>query len=491
MDDAVEKTEKPPGRLMIVLAVIVLFGAWLVFLHPLVKYQFWQSDTYWLIEVGRLILDKQCLPTQDPYSFTTTGHQWIIYQWLSEVILALANKVGGLTGVAVFGEVLLAVLFCFMIFRKMLSQGANAIVAVVVIWMGAYGFYADIASLRPQLFSFVLFWLLLVLCQECKSGLPLWKALIQTFIISVVWANCHVSFPIAMFVLGPHLVVALFAYWRKTADRRLPILFGSIIATFFIGTLVTPYGVEIWTFIFNAHNLYWSQEVEPLDWSNQPRLIRLTILTFFSCAYLRKKLDAADLLALLGLLAVGLDCGRLIIYFCIFSCQLNGTALTQLLRPLLNQNIPRRLSEAMRSVALSRFYLLGIVLLAAFCVMRQPLYLRRNVPLQAIMYLADHPLKGNMFCTAHSGGYLLYKSRGAIPVFVDTRIDLYETSFFNRFVLAIERGQGWKELFAEYKITSALLPNDSGLKPIIDKQPDWKRIYQDHDFSLYVQKDAN
>ncbi len=128
---------------------------------------------------------------------------------------------------------------------------------------------------------------------------------------------------------------------------------------------------------------------------------------------------------------------------------------------------------------------MGILLLATFVVVSQPIFLRRNVPVQAAKFLAEHPLAGNLFCTAHIGSYLIYSSRGAIPVFIDTRMDLYDPRFIERFAKALTEGVGWTELFAQYKIAAALLPNGSKLQIILGGRPEWKQIYQDPDFSLY------
>ena len=167
-----EREDKPPSLLMLVLAGGLLFGAWYVVLYPWIRYQFWQSDTFWLIETGRLILQKHCLPTHDPYSFTATAPHWMLYQWLTEVMFGLAHFADGLTGVALLGAGLMAILFCILMFQKMLRDGTNPIVGLAAITLAAYAYYPDLASLRPQLLSFVLFWLG---CSDFMSPAASWS----------------------------------------------------------------------------------------------------------------------------------------------------------------------------------------------------------------------------------------------------------------------------------------------------------------------------
>src|SRR6185437_13026261 len=44
---------------------------------------------------GQLILTTHHWPTVDPYTFTVAGQPWITCEWLGEVLLATASKIGG------------------------------------------------------------------------------------------------------------------------------------------------------------------------------------------------------------------------------------------------------------------------------------------------------------------------------------------------------------------------------------------------------------
>ncbi len=336
MSESVDAKEKQPGKPMIIAAAILLFGIWLTFLSPWVQFQFWQSDTFWLIETGRLILEKHCLPTHDIYSFTASAPHWTVYQWLAEVIFSLANDIGGLSGVSLVGEVLLAILFCVLMFREMLKNGISAVVTIGVIWLAAFSFFPDLSSLRPQLFSFLLFWLLAVVCADIKAGVSISKVLLRTFIIVVVWANCHISFLVGLVMLVANFFGSLLLYLLKKTDKKQQVLFAAAITTFLIATFFTPFGLSLWSFLVKVNNVYYTQEVLPLAWATQPRLIAVAVASLCSCWYLAKKPDPGSILALLALLSIGNNCGRLIIYFCILSCPAIGFALNQCLSKLLN-----------------------------------------------------------------------------------------------------------------------------------------------------------
>lgn len=452
--------------------------------------QFSQSDTFWLIEVGRRILEQQAVPATDPYSFTTQAH-WTVYQWLSEVIFAAANAMAGLTGVAVVGAAVLAMLFCVLIFRRLLSGGANVFTSALVIFLAVYSVYPDIAALRPQLFSYVLFWLLMTMCADATSSLGMKKAVILTFIIGVVWANCHLSFPVGLAVLLIQLICSAGLCIFKRADKDRMILFGAMLMAFALGTLCTPQGISLWSFIGSVHNMFASQEVEPLNWANKPLLGLMAASAFGAVICLRRKIDLSNALVLFALFVAGCAFARLVVFFCIASCPLISEGATQILGSRLSSGALKQFDERMKAAAGTPVYSFLVLLLSLVVVLVQPIYIPRTIPLQASEFISKHPIKGNLFCTAHAGSYLIYRFRGAIPVFIDTRLDLYDRDFCLRFIAALTQGTDWEALFSRYRIAAALLPNDSALQSLLENQAQWERIYRDDDFSLYIRRKSS
>ncbi len=516
----INNMETPANTAMTAAACVLLLAAWVAVLLPLVRFHFWQPDTFWLIEVGRLILETHSIPTHDVYSFTSSAQHWTVYQWLTEVIFSSANSLGGLSAVAALGETLLAVLFCVLIFRKMLGQGTNALVAMASIWLTTSAFFPYLAALRPQLISFLLFWLIVAQCDSQKrdkpdegsgkgsgegfsevlgaesknkadsKARPLWQVIAWTFGIATLWANCHISFPIALVVLGANLVNAWYLYFCKKIDLQKPKLFTAMTGAFLAGTMVTPFGLSLWKFVLftRSYSAIPNPELDPLNWFAQPNTITVIVLTLLSALYLRKKIDLGDGLALIALLLIGNSCGRLIIYFYIFGCPLIGRAVTLLLAAPLKKWRIRQLSQTVKSIAQSRFYPVAVIFLALVIELREPVSLRNTYPVEAAKYIAAHKVEGKLFSDAQCGSYLIYTTHGTVPVFFDTRLDQYDPDFALRFIKAYNLGEGWQELFTQYNISAALLPNTKRLKEILDDQQDWQTVYHDPDFSLYVHK---
>src|SRR3712207_9142174 len=57
-----------------------------------------ESDTFWQVRAGLLILDTRRLPGVDTLSWTAAGRTWELNSWGFDVALALAYRLGGPAG---------------------------------------------------------------------------------------------------------------------------------------------------------------------------------------------------------------------------------------------------------------------------------------------------------------------------------------------------------------------------------------------------------
>src|SRR4051812_4434909 len=62
-------------------------------------------DTYWHLAAGRWMLDHRQILTSDVFSYTYAGKPWHAHEWLAEVMMALAYRTGGWSGIVLlFGS---------------------------------------------------------------------------------------------------------------------------------------------------------------------------------------------------------------------------------------------------------------------------------------------------------------------------------------------------------------------------------------------------
>jgi hypothetical protein len=58
------------------------------------------GDTFIHVSAGDWILAHGAVPRVDPFSFDFAGRPWVAHEWLAEVLLALAFRLAGWSGVA-------------------------------------------------------------------------------------------------------------------------------------------------------------------------------------------------------------------------------------------------------------------------------------------------------------------------------------------------------------------------------------------------------
>ena len=68
-------------------------------------------DTYSHLALGRWIIDHGAVPTVDPFSANFRGTHWLAFEWLSEVVFALAYAASGWMGMVVVASAAAATAF--------------------------------------------------------------------------------------------------------------------------------------------------------------------------------------------------------------------------------------------------------------------------------------------------------------------------------------------------------------------------------------------
>ena len=161
------------------------------------------TDTWWHLRSGEMILDDLKIPKTDTFSHTRSGEDWIDQSWASQIVLYGAYQLtGGGDDPAGTGTVGLA------LFTAILATGGMAIVyrmcagnvysRMFVLVIGAAA-AAIFWTPRPQMFSFFLSTVILYILflYNYKNIDRLW--LIP--VMMVLWVNLHAGFAIGFIFL--------------------------------------------------------------------------------------------------------------------------------------------------------------------------------------------------------------------------------------------------------------------------------------------------
>ena len=85
------------------------------------------------------------------------------------------------------------------------------------------------------------------------------------------------------------------------------------------------------------------------------------------------------------------------------------------------------------------------------------------------------------------GSYLMLND---IPVFIDSRLDVYcsefnDTEIFYDFVQVFDYKKNYEDVFTKYDFTHVLIPKKNSIYIYITKDPNYKVLYEDDNFVLY------
>lgn len=151
------------------------------------------TDTYFHLRLGSEFLGGW--KPWSPGSVTTAGSaDWVPTSWLSEIMMALAQRIDGLPGVAwLFG--LSVLVYAVVLYRacRRVTPAALAVVLAMLAFLGSSQFI----SARPQVWSYVLVVLTIdAWLRTAEDGRPRWLLVPTTWL----WAMLHGMWPIGVAV---------------------------------------------------------------------------------------------------------------------------------------------------------------------------------------------------------------------------------------------------------------------------------------------------
>jgi hypothetical protein len=283
-------------------------------------------DEWWHLKTGMWI-DERGLPETEIFTYTAEHYPWHNHEWLAQVLLWRIYKVGELHGfenglrgigfVILFKAMVITSTFLGMgafLARRTGAPVFAALACAMAAGLGRRTFYP-----RPPFLTYALMalTLCLLLSWRAQRRPTLWVfALVPLF---AFWANLHGGFLAGLIILGAFWVEALagwgLAIWRSenTAEprRRFHLLTG-LLALCFGATLLTPYGIHLYSLAGRVMNdarlVDRINELLPPDWRFVWILDGCLLLLLFSAfrPFLRSEFMRVTFVALLGFLTIRL-----------------------------------------------------------------------------------------------------------------------------------------------------------------------------------------
>jgi hypothetical protein len=407
-------TTRDVAPLLAIGAPLALLAVALALVAPSLVVQ----DSWLALVAGREVAEHG-LPHADHLTALASGHRWIDQQWLAQLILFEATRLGGV-GVA-FALCILATLAAFaLLFHVAYRRGCSP-VALLVFLPLAVGASPWGLQLRTQSFALPLFALVLWLLER--------NAPLAALPAIAVWANVHGSA-----VIG---VALLAAYAAARRSRRA--LVAAALAP--LALLASPYALDL-------PGYYRLMLVDPpfghaiREWnrttpSGLTALFFLLVAVAVALALLRRgRLTLFDRLVLALTIVLGLDAMRGIVWF--------GLAALALLPPLATR---RPGAARFEGSAATLFVLVAAVTVAgaiAVAAARPAHAYERRFPAALLPVVARSAAGGVVFADEPTADWLLWRLpslRGRIAY--DVRFEILTRPQIARLIAWHGFGRGW------------------------------------------------
>lgn len=445
-------------------------------------------DLWWHIKDGQAILATHSWPTVDPYSFTVAGQPWMTFEWLGDVVIAWANRVGGVVGLdgllIILGGAIMLALYLFATIRSGNSK-AGFLAAAILFPLANPSF-----SMRPQMIGYLFLILTLAALELFRQGKQ-WPLYFLPLLF-LLWVNAHGSFIVGIGVIFMYLVCGLKEFrlggiegrkWTPKERLRLEFIFLLCLAAL----PSTPYGTRLAVFPLQVASSLPISVASILEWLPMPlsllggKIFLALVLGFFVVQMVSGFQWRLEEIALfLGGVTLACIHVRFLMLFVPF--------FAPLLAVILARWLPRYDKEKDKHV-LNAILIAGIIAAMVYYFPSRASLEKKvasQFPVQAVEYLRQHPVPGPMFDSYDFGGYLVLSG---YKVFIDGRSEVYERGGVLSDYLHITMLQpGAIEVLRSYGIQSCLLARDAPLATVLTALPDWHKVYSDDTSALFVRR---
>jgi hypothetical protein len=444
------------------------------------------SDTWWHLRTGQWILDHHALPEEDRFSFTREGEPWYYPGWLAEILMAETFSLGGLAALNLLFSGVIVLSFGLV----SLSMKGNPFLraGVLVLAAAASEIYW---SARPQLFTF-LFSACFFLCLRKF----LWENRNVLWILPPVmalWVNMHPGFAVGYILLLIAVIGQGIAFLAHRGARppdmgkKLVWLVGILLACL-AATVPNPRGLAVLGYPFQTVSIQFLQNFIQ-EWQSpdfhylQAQLfLVLFFLAWTSVAFSPREMDLMDFLYLAVISYMGFLAWRNTNLLSIIA----PAVILKYGQPILDRYFPRwdpdhAVSKIQSAIHTMLAGLLTVAVLILGTSSLSPASLeasiRRQAPVDAVAYLAGHPVPGRLFNSYNFGSYLLW-NLPSVPVFVDGRTDLYNDEILSQYVTVVDAREGWREILQKWKIGAVLVEPTAPIRELLLAEG-WTVYYED------------
>ena len=475
-----------------------------------------QNDTFYTIKIGEHIIENKGIDMMDPFSW----HQNLEYtypHWLYDVIIYLIYSVGGMAGIYISTCIFSAILG-ITIYKTNSKLVKNKVVSFVIT-IGAMYMLRDYIAARAQLVTFILFALQIYFMEQLSNTSKRGYG-IGLIVISILIANLHVAVWPFMFVLylpyiAEYIIINIEEKVAKKYGKELKeeykisltkrdgvkyLIIVMIICT--LTGFLTPLGTTPYTYLIKTMQGNTTQNINehlPMTLIKNAEVLCILIIFIAILVFTDIKIRLVDLFMLGGLILLMLYSKRQSTMFIIIcSVILNRLAYDFVRKE--GENVDEKLIEVFTTL-FGGFVISALVLILSLYFIKGKIKSKyvdeKSYPVEMSEFILQYFDENNiniedvrLYNEYNYGSYLLFKG---IPVFIDSRCDLYAPEYnggrdiFMDFIKSSNLDIWFEDIFKKYDITHVILYKDSKMNMIIQdaKLDGYKLLKEDDNFVFY------
>ncbi len=261
--------------------------------------------------------------------------------------------------------------------------------------------------------------------------------------------------------------------------------------------ILTPLGDTPYTYLYKTMKGNTTQNINehlPMQLAENTEAMCIIIIFLAILIFTKTKINLSDLFFLGGLSYLMLKTRRQLTMFTIIGTVILAKMLVTMLKEYkIDSN---KWIEIILSPLVTAFIIILFVLVSTKMIkpkVHQKYISETSYPVEACEYILENIDigKAKFYNEYNYGSYMLFKG---IPVFIDSRADLYAPEFsgleddiFMDFINTSSIGTYYEDTFEKYGITHVITYKDSKMNNIIKKTEDknLKQIYEDKSFTIY------
>ena len=510
-----------------------------------------QNDTFYTVTIGKLIQENG-IDMKDHFSW----HEDLPYtypHWLYDVIMSYIYNFGGWKGIYI-SVCILSIILGIIIYEVNRKLNKNQVISLVITLLSMY-LLKDYIAARAQLVTFIIYVIVIFLMEKFihTSNKKIYYGT-GIVLCSILIANLHVAVWPFLFVISlPYIaeyIIALLSdviiyrklkiiqvkwgikhinnkekvnklktelediyssierrkiYREQEEPYKIVIEHNKNIKWFIVIMLIcvltgflTPLGTTPYTYLYNTMKGNTTSNINehlPMTLAKDIPILCSIVLTISILVFTKTKIRISDLFMLGGLCYLMLSTKRQASMFVL----IGSTILNRLISNAIEIYGYGKIEDFSKKL-INVFTIALITAITCYYSYKfidkkkNNIYVSEDIyPVKAADWILENLDINNikLFNEYNYGSYLLYRG---IPVFIDSRADLYSPEFnqkgddiFMNFIYTSSIGKYYGTTFKDYDITHVLLYKNSKISMLIDNadQEKYNKIYSDENFIIY------